>query len=63
MADLDRSFWFCLAHKRVESYEESDSPDRLGPFATAGEAQDALQTIAARNEKYDKEEAEWEGDS
>lgn len=60
MPDLDKSFWYCLAHSRVETYEQSDSPDRLGPYSSASEAADALKTIAARNEQYDRQDAKWE---
>lgn len=63
MSDLDQSYWYCLSHNRVETYEESDSPDRLGPYPTSAQAQDALKTIADRNERYDREDAEWNGDA
>jgi hypothetical protein len=61
--ELGQEYWFCLKHHRVERYEDTDSANRIGPFATEAEAARALQTIAERNEKYDREDAEWNGNS
>jgi hypothetical protein len=65
MADgeLEGTFWFCLKHHRVETFESADSKDRLGPFADADAASHALQTIADRENRYQAEDSAWDGDS
>lgn len=61
--ELDGEYWFCLKHHRVERYEDTDSSNRIGPFDTEAAAAQALETIARRNERYDREDAEWNGDA
>ncbi len=56
MADLDGTWWWCMKHERAEKYEDTDSPDRLGPFSTQDEAAHALKTIADREDSYAREE-------
>lgn len=58
VADMDGTWWWCLKHSRAEDYENTDSPDRLGPFASREEADHALTTIKEREERYAREEAE-----
>ena len=60
MADKDDTYWWCLRHNRVETYAESDSPDRLGPYPTHSAAEDALRTIAEREKRYDEQDREWD---
>lgn len=61
--ELEGTYWYCLKHHRVELFESADSFDRLGPFDDEQSAADALQTIADRENRYEKEDSEWEGDS
>ena len=56
MADLDGTWWWCMKHSRTEMYENTDSPDRLGPFPTEDEAAHALRTMGEREEAYAREE-------
>jgi len=58
--ELEGTFWFCLKHRRVERFEETDSSSRLGPFATSEAAQNALATAAEREKRYEAEDAAWE---
>jgi hypothetical protein len=60
--DLHGTFWYCLHHHTAETWEEDDRTDRIGPFPTREAAAAALQTIAARERKYDSEDAAWNGD-
>ena len=60
--ELSGEYWYCQEHNRVEKYEDTDSTNRIGPFATEDEAAHALQTIHDRNERYDREDAEWNDD-
>ena len=56
-------YWWCLRHSRVETDQNlCASVHRLGPYATAAEAERALTTVAERNAKWDAEDARWTGD-
>lgn len=57
--DLKDTFWWCLEHRRVESFAESDSDNRLGPYDSYDEAAGALGRIASRERKFEKEDREW----
>ena len=39
------------------------SKDRLGPYASAAEAERALDRVQERTEAWDAEDARWEGNS
>jgi hypothetical protein len=62
MSKLDGTFWYCMTHRRVEPYHGCKNADRIGPFQTEAEAAHALQTIAEREEQYEMEDSEWNGD-
>lgn len=50
-------FWFCVKHKRVEQGEDMCPPiDRLGPYGTREEAENALETAERRNEEWDAQD-------
>jgi len=57
-----RHYW-CLRHNRVET-DANVCPARyrLGPYATAGEAERALERVRERNEAWDAEDARWSGE-
>jgi hypothetical protein len=54
--DLSPTFWFCEDHHTVEKFAGCGSRNRIGPFDTQQAAAKALETIAARERKYDAEE-------
>lgn len=57
-------YWWCVRHARVESGDRMcPAKDRLGPFRTASEAEQALSRVHERNEAWDAEDARWEGES
>jgi hypothetical protein len=58
--DLEGTYWYCVDHHRVELFEQTDSQNRIGPFDTAEEAANALQTIADREKRYEEEDSRWE---
>jgi hypothetical protein len=60
--DLESTYWFCVDHHAVEEFAGCGSHNRIGPFPTRAAAADALQTIAARERRYDAEDAAWDGD-
>lgn len=57
-----QEFFWCVRHSRVES-GESMCPGRyrLGPYQTAGEAEQALARVRQRNEEWEAEDARWRG--
>jgi hypothetical protein len=58
----DRYYW-CLSHQRVETEANMcASRERLGPYDSAAEAEQALTRVRERNEAWDAEDARWEGD-
>jgi hypothetical protein len=60
--DLDGTYWYCVDHHRVELFENTDSQNRIGPFETQEEAENALQTIADREKRYEEEDSAWENE-
>jgi hypothetical protein len=60
--DLEGTFWFCIKHHAVEPFAGCGSKNRIGPFNSYDDAQNALKTIADRESRYAAEDAAWEGD-
>jgi hypothetical protein len=55
--------WFyCLKHNTVETRDGCAERHRLGPYATRGEAEHALQSVHEREKRLDDEDRAWEGD-
>lgn len=47
------SWYYCLVHQKVEPELGCANSERLGPFDTEAEAQDALEIARRRNEQFD----------
>ena len=58
----DTEYWFCLKHHTVEGVDGCKNADRLGPYATSGEASRALDKVEERNEEWDKD-PNWNDDA
>jgi uncharacterized UBP type Zn finger protein len=59
----DVRYYWCLRHSRVETDANACAAmHRLGPYATAAEAERALERVAERNAEWDAEDARWAGD-
>ena len=56
--DGDERWWFCLRHKTVEQGAGCPGKDRLGPYASAEEAANALETVRKRNEEWDAQDGD-----
>jgi hypothetical protein len=56
MSDDDGKWFFCLKHKRVEHGPGCPDRDRMGPYATEGEAANALERARGRNEQWERED-------
>jgi hypothetical protein len=48
-------FWFCLKHHEVETDDGCGPADRLGPYPTREEAQQALEKVQQRNDEWDND--------
>lgn len=63
MTDLDSatgepiSYWYNLKTGEVEVGKLSPATYRVGPFASFGEAQRALETLSERSKQWEQEES------
>lgn len=63
MSGANEYYW-CLSHHRVETGDNlCAAVDRLGPYASAEEAEQALDRVRQRNETWDAEDARWNGEA
>ncbi len=51
----ENEYYWCLRHHRVELYEECKRADRLGPYATREEAEQALAIVSERNDAWEND--------
>jgi hypothetical protein len=49
----DDDWWYCLTHNTVEHGAGCPGKDRLGPYATKEEAENALELVRERNQEWD----------
>jgi hypothetical protein len=52
--DDDDAWWYCLRHNEVEHGAGCPGKDRLGPYATKEEAENALELVKERNQEWDE---------
>lgn len=57
----NREWYYCIRHHRVEPREGCKAIDRLGPYSSAAEAEQALEKAAERNEEWDND-PKWKDD-
>lgn len=62
MSEQDGEFWFNTRTKQVERGRQSHYTDLMGPYPTEEAARAALDTAAARNEKWDDDDDRWKQD-
>lgn len=56
-------YYWCVRHNRVESDAGACAARyRLGPYRSAGEAEQALERVRERNAVWDAEDARWAGE-
>lgn len=61
MTDSENSFFWCVKHSRVETGDDMcRAENRLGPYATESEAQQAMQRVDERNKEREAEDDRWE---
>jgi hypothetical protein len=52
---MEEEWFYCLEHRTVEPRDGCQVTVRIGPFPTRDEAAKALETVARRNEEWDKD--------
>lgn len=57
----DGQYFWCLKHSRVEREDGCAAKDRIGPFASAAEAERGLETMHAREKSKEAEDEAWRG--
>jgi hypothetical protein len=59
----DQFFW-CLRHHRVETDADVCAAKFvLGPYASAADAEKALERVRERNDAWEAEDARWAGEA
>jgi hypothetical protein len=53
-------WYWCLRHERVEPRAGCREEDRMGPYPTREAAEHWKDTLATRNEQWEREDREWE---
>lgn len=56
------AFYYCLKHRAVEGEDGCRAKHRLGPYATQGEAEHALDRVEERNEAWEND-PDWNDDA
>ncbi len=57
------AWWLNLMTKKVEEGAGAPNSERLGPFETEAEAENAFENARLRNEAWSKDDAEWDGNA
>ena len=53
------SYWWCLNHSRVEPDAGCAHAERLGPYSTSEEAEQALERAHERSDHWDEDDRQW----
>ncbi len=59
--DRAGEFYWCLRHKRVETTDRCGAQMRMGPYATAEEAEGFAEKAKQRNDAWKQEDERWSG--
>ncbi|AIG64475.1 hypothetical protein CATYP_07625 [Corynebacterium atypicum] len=62
MAHPDSQWYFNPKTKEVTQGQAGPWDDRMGPYATEEEARHALDLAAKRNDAFDEQDEQWEGE-
>lgn len=61
MADQENQFYWCLRHQRVESTRRCGAEMRMGPYASAAEAEAFAEKAKEREDAWAAEDERWSG--
>lgn len=57
------AWWYNILTNKVEEGPGAPNSDRLGPYETQAEAENALGKVHERNEAWEAQNAQWDGDN
>jgi hypothetical protein len=60
--DPERAYYFNTRTGEVEQGYASSWSDRMGPYATRAEAENALAIAAQRNKQWEQADRDWDDD-
>jgi hypothetical protein len=60
--DPERAYYFNTRTGEVEQGYASSWSDRMGPYATRAEAENALALAAQRNKQWEQADRDWDDD-
>jgi hypothetical protein len=59
----EQEWYWCLDHKAAEPADQACSAEnRMGPYPSREAAEHWKERVEARNDTWDREDAEWSGD-
>jgi hypothetical protein len=56
LGDAHGDWYYCFKHAKVETREECNQMDRMGPYPTREDAEHWRERVAARNEAWDEDD-------
>jgi hypothetical protein len=59
----DGGWYYNVITKQVEQRGEGKGTDQLGPYPTREAAEQAIETVRAREEELNRQDREWRGDA
>ncbi len=60
---MNDRWYYCIEHDEVEPEVGCPAKNRLGPYPTRSEAEDALGRVKARNARWKAEDERWDGEN
>ena len=54
--ESDDEWYYCVRHGKVETAGECPAKDRLGPYPTREDAEQALERVRERNEEWRRQD-------
>ena len=56
LGDARGEWYYCFKHNKVETRDECDRTDRMGPYPSAEDAENWRERVASRNKAWEDEE-------
>jgi len=54
--DATGEWYYCFKHETVETHDECDHVDRMGPYPSREDAENWQELVAERNKAWEEEE-------
>lgn len=56
LGDAKGDWYYCFKHKKVETRDECNQMDRMGPYPTREDAENWRERVAERNRAWDDDD-------